>query len=92
MKTAKEFHEFFSLIPENRWGKRDYINLASGCFCAMGHCGVTDYGWTPNGRSANRLFEIYLYISAVDVNDSGPTGNPKRDILDALQVIAELGG
>lgn len=92
MKTAKEFYEFFQLIPENRWGMDKYVNPYTGQCCAAGLLGVTDIGWSVEGHNLEHLFQKYLNECVAIVNDKGPAATPKENILEALQVVAELGG
>lgn len=88
MKKANDFYAFFEKIPEEKWIKGNF-QIKNRC-CAIGHAKRNfDTGSVVN---FSNLFNEYLNTTAMYINDCGPTGNSKRDILDALQVIAELGG
>lgn len=92
MKTVKEFYDFFEAIPEEKWTKLHY-SLSEKC-CALGHLGCrVVVPFTIDQMNLQNIFYRYFrpIIIISDVNDHGPHASPKQNILEALQVCAELG-
>jgi hypothetical protein len=100
MKTVQEFYDFFAAIPANKWCRFSFTNGDS--HCAQGHLREwslskwmrqTDVAF-DNIQSTSLLESIFRRAGLpilTDINDAPFPSTPRQNILDALQVCAELG-
>lgn len=80
------FIEKFEAIPGELWC-RGALTDGDGHHCALGHCGESLEGFTPESSALRRLFmqEGMAVININDCTNFGPT--PKARILAALHDI-----
>ena len=86
-KTAQDFHNFFSAIPEEKWLSGTYIATSGAC-CALGHCGERLDKDSARANALRKLFETNG-LSVPFVNDRRDSRyqqpHPKLRILAALR-------
>lgn len=90
MKTAKEFHDFFSAIPEEKWTIGAFLSDDGKC-CALGHLGCSWDDTTENGMAIENIFQATGHC-VTEVNDGIYRGDtPKQRILAALEDAMKQG-
>lgn len=90
MKTAKEFYDFFSAIPEEKWTIGTFLSEDGRC-CAMGHLGCSRDNTTAPGMALENIFQATGRF-VTEVNDwFYPRETPKQRILAALEDAIKQG-
>jgi len=89
--TREYFIAKFEAIPEEKWLAGTFKD--GDCCCALGHCGATEQGETPESRALGTIFWRGAKTSVVSINDGEwsrylqPT--PKQRVLAALRDLPE---
>ena len=92
MYNVDYFIKKFEAIPEELWTEGHFEML--GSYCAMGHCGQRDFGFTEEILAITSLLHRYLDSAVTKINDGWnikyqqPT--PKQRILAALYDVKKM--
>lgn len=76
--NAQFFIDFYTPIPDERWGTRDFYNRETQCYCAFGFLGARIGGQTEEVIALEHLLIAYRELSSPYYPNRLTTANDKQ--------------